>query len=60
MQYQIQSRRPRTRGVVLPELANARNSRNHARTLDIEAYGNLVAFIDHLLGELFKIDHATT
>jgi hypothetical protein len=60
MQYQIQSRRPRTRDVVLRELADARSSRNHAaRTLDIDAYGNLVAFIDRLLGELFKMDHAT-
>jgi hypothetical protein len=31
MQYQIQSRRPRTRDVVLPELANARNSRKPRR-----------------------------
>lgn len=59
MKYQIQTRQPRTRDVVLVELDDARTHRNHAvDTLDLEAYSNLVAFIDHLLGELFKMDHA--
>lgn len=60
MKYQIQTRPPRTRTVVLEELDDARTNRNHAaNTLDLEAYSNLVAFIDHLLGELFKMDNAT-
>jgi hypothetical protein len=57
MQYQIQTRRPRTRDVVLHELDDARTNRNHAADrLDLEVYRNLVAFIDYLLGELFQMD----
>lgn len=57
MQYQIQTRRPRTRDVVLDELDDARTHRNHAADrLDLEAYSHMVAFIDYLLGELFKMD----
>jgi hypothetical protein len=61
MQYQIQTRRPRTRDVVLHELKDASTHRIHAAdTLDFEAYSNLVAFIDYLLGELYKMDHSAT
>jgi hypothetical protein len=61
MEYQIQTRRPRTRDVVLRELTNAHTKRNHAAdSLDLEVYRNLVGFIDHLLGELFKLDQVKT
>ncbi len=58
MEYEIQSPRPRTRDVVLRDLANALTIRNHAaHSLDFEVYRNRDGFIDHLLGELFKFDH---
>jgi hypothetical protein len=58
MQYQVQTQPLRTRDVVLSEILDARTHRNYAaETVDYEVYQNLVSFIDHLLGELYALDH---